>query len=420
LNISTTSEIHASAARPSRAGRPWLRRLLTTLSVIAVAIAFPVVCGALVPGIPLVGILGTVFESFLSLHLVLLALTALILSLVARKLGGGRLVTVTAALSLISLIGSVVPVVALLRTAHRYGARISWLQHLHVTAVGPRAEPTETDRYARLDGHDLFLDVYLPDQHRFAPPWPRVFMIHGGGFTVGDRSQGRNWDRWLAQRGYAVFDVDYRLAPPASWNLAAQDVACAMSWVQSRPERYRLRADRALIVGQSAGASLALQVAYGLGDGAVVSSCGGPTPPQPTAVVAFYPAENLGLLWTEDTRIGPLDSRDVDLAYLGGSPAQFPARYEATNVIDHVRPGVPPTLVLYGEHDHLIPIAGHLKLAAKLTAAGVYDQLAAIPYGEHGYDIFWGSLGGQISRRVVADFLQRCYPAGTAGQEAAR
>jgi hypothetical protein len=49
-------------------------------------------------------------------------------------------------------------------------------------------------------------------------------------------------------------------------------------------------------------------------------------------------------------------------------------------------------------------------LAAKLTAAGVYNRLAAIPYGEHGYDILWGSLGGQISRQVVADFLRRCYP----------
>jgi acetyl esterase/lipase len=236
--------------------------------------------------------------------------------------------------------------------------------------------------------------------------------MHGGGFTMGSRSDGRNWDRWFTQRGYAVFDVDYRLAPPISWNLAAPDVACAMAWVQSHAEKLRINPDRSLIVGQSAGASLALQVAYGLGDGTVASSCGGPVH-QPEAVFALYPAEDFGLLWTEERDVGPLKTRDVDTTYLGGPPAQFPDRYRVASPIAHVRVGLPPTLIAYGEQDHLIPISGHGQLAARLTEAGVPNVLLVVPYSDHAYDAFWGSIGGQITRHVLGEFLSRHFPAQT-------
>jgi acetyl esterase/lipase len=49
-----------------------------------------------------------------------------------------------------------------------------------------------------------------------------------------------------------------------------------------------------LITGQSAGGGLAMQVAYGLGDGTVTSSCGG-TVPRPKAVIALYPPDDFAM-----------------------------------------------------------------------------------------------------------------------------
>ncbi|MFF4776034.1 hypothetical protein ACFY05_24575 [Microtetraspora fusca] len=34
------------------------------------------------------------------------------------------------------------------------------------------------------------------------------------------------WNEWLTEHGATVFDVDYRLAPPATWNQAPGDVRC--------------------------------------------------------------------------------------------------------------------------------------------------------------------------------------------------
>ena len=56
-------------------------------------------------------------------------------------------------------------------------------------------------------------------------------------------------------------------------------------------------------------------------------------------------------------------------------------------------------------------VAGHADLVVKVHAAGVPTEWLSVPYGEHGYDLVWGSLGGQMTRKVVADFLESHLPA---------
>ena len=408
-----TIDVHG-AEMTERPPRAWLYTSVLTLAVILLGPTLLIVTGALIPGIPFLGVLGTLCESFLSVHLVLAALAALLLSLAAWRVRRGKVAAIAATASAVVVCGALVPLYVLTMAAHREGVPLSWWQHLHLTAIGPTARPDETALYATVGGQKLYADIYLPERQIHPSPWPMVFMMHGGGFVRGSRSDGRNWDRWFAQRGYAVFDVDYRLAPPVAWNLAAPDVACAMGWAQSQAERLHINPNRSLIVGQSAGASLALQVAYGLGDGTFASSCGGSVHP-PDAVFALYPAEDFGQLWTDERRVGPLDTRDVDITYIGGPPIQFPDRYRAVSPMEHVRAGLPPTLIAYGEQDHLIPTSGHGPMVAKLTEAGVPNVLLVVPYSDHGYDAFWGSIGGQITRHVLGDFLSRHFPAQTGG-----
>jgi acetyl esterase/lipase len=282
------------------------------------------------------------------------------------------------------------------------------MEHLRVVAPGPRPTADQTKHFATVDGKSLYLDIYLPaSATALSAP---VVMIHGGGYSAGERSDGIRWDRWLAARDYTVFDVDYRLDPPVTWNLAAPDVACAMTWVASHASEYHIAPDRMLITGQSAGGGLAMQVAYGLGDGTVTSSCGG-TVPQPKAVFALYPPEDFAMAWNLDMGIAPASARVLNTGYIGGPPEQFPDRYRVTSPVFHVRPGLPPTLIAAGAHDHLVPFGGHTEFVEKLNAAGVLNELLGVPYGEHGYDLVWSSLGGQITRKVVADFLSKYLPA---------
>jgi acetyl esterase/lipase len=234
-------------------------------------------------------------------------------------------------------------------------------------------------------------------------------MMHGGGFTGGGKSDGKDWDRWLADRGYTVFDVEYRLAPQPTWKIAAQDVACAMSWIAAHAGDYQIDPSRFVVAGQSAGAGLALQVAYGDGAGLIASSCGGATP-KAAAVLAFYPPEDMALAWDINPMIGPIGARSLAETYTGGTPSAFPDRYAAVSPSQHVRADLPPTFVSYGEADHLVPALGHVRFAEALKRAGVPYRLVAIPYSDHGYDVLWGSLGGRITRAAANEFLQKYVP----------
>lgn len=383
------------------------QRIVAAVAIVWATCAFLIVLGALFPSLPVLGLIGTILESFLSLHIVILGVIGVLLASAAWQLGSRRGAAVSATLAALAGIGALIPLLSLTRAARGNGAPISWSDHLRITAPGGTARPNATVRFATIDARDLYADVYLPPRSGgLSSP---VLMMHPGGYVKGERSMGVDWDRWLAERGFTVFDVDYRLAPPVTWKLAVEDAACAASWIAANANAYHIDSARMLAAGQSAGAGLALQLAYGLGEGMVQSSCGG-TAPQPKAVFAIYPPDDFALGWTKDTKLGPITARKLLTAYLGGSPDEFPERYRAVSATLHVRAGLPPIFIAAGDNDHLVPYEGHVEFVRKLDAAGVPNELVTIPYADHGFDVAWGSIGGQITRHAAGEFLQKYLP----------
>lgn len=91
-----------------------------------------------------------------------------------------------------------------------------------------------------------------------------VFYVHGGGFRI--LSKDTHWIMGLgfARRGYAVFNVSYRLAPKHRFPCAIEDVCRAFSWVMKNAERYGADPTRVVLAGESAGANLAASLAVTL------------------------------------------------------------------------------------------------------------------------------------------------------------
>ncbi|MGZ8486442.1 MAG: alpha/beta hydrolase, partial [Candidatus Binatia bacterium] len=69
-------------------------------------------------------------------------------------------------------------------------------------------------------------DLYLPTG---AGAHPALLCLHGGAWLRGSQRQYKSWGPWLAERGYAVVAVDYRLSSQASpaWPGVWQDVCRA-------------------------------------------------------------------------------------------------------------------------------------------------------------------------------------------------
>jgi len=103
-----------------------------------------------------------------------------------------------------------------------------------------------------LEAHRL--DVYRPANRQ--GPLPVCFYVHGGGFRI--LSKETHWLMGLifARRGYAVFNINYRLAPAHPFPAAVQDTCQAFSWVVRNAEAHGGDPARLVLAGESAGANL--------------------------------------------------------------------------------------------------------------------------------------------------------------------
>ncbi|MDT5001241.1 MAG: acetyl esterase, partial [Mycobacterium sp.] len=66
----------------------------------------------------------------------------------------------------------------------------------------------------------------------------------------------------------------------------------------------------------------------------------------------------------------------------------------------------PPTLILMGAADHLVPTEGTYRFTDQARAAGVDVELVAVPYADHVFDERTGSVGQQAYRQLTAKWLR--------------
>ena len=225
--------------------------------------------------------------------------------------------------------------------------------------------------YARVGGVRLLLDAYLPPT---GTAHPALIFVHGGGWRAGDRAsfapgeQGfASTGRRFAGLGYAVFSVDYRLAPAFRFPAQLADVRAAIRWVRAHSRRYRVDGRRLGLFGVSAGGNLAALAAL-RGRGDLASG---------TRVRAL-------VVWSSPMDLLRFASagRPQVAEYLGCSAASCPGRYRAASPTSWVDPSDPPTLIANGTSE-IVPLVQAQALARRLHAAGVSSRLLVIPGARH-------------------------------------
>ena len=313
----------------------------------------------------------------------------------------------SAILSCINLVGFAIPLGILISTAAKYDTSISWLAHITDKPVMGNPDLDKSVKYASIDGHDLYMDISPPEK-AVAPSGTPVIFLHGGGFVSGTRGQLPVWTAFFNRRGDTVFDVDYRLATPSyqTWDKATEDVASAVAWVGNNAQKYNVDMSKLIIVGSSAGGGLALQVGYAIVNGKAQSYLEGDLA-KPSAVVAIYPAQNLTPPWEEDAHFFGTPARQFNTSYLGGSPTDYPEAYNATNPIKHLNSNLPPTIIIAGKNDHLLPYYGQEQLAQALSNTGIINQFVSLPFTDHAFDLFPNGLSAQIAFRQTELFLDK-------------
>ena len=101
------------------------------------------------------------------------------------------------------------------------------------------------------------LDVYVP--MGTTDKLPAIISIHGGGWVYGDKELYRHYCMRLSQRGFAVVNFSYRLAPENRYPAALEDCFKVFNWIKENHQDYFIDYDNMFMVGDSAGAQLAQQ-----------------------------------------------------------------------------------------------------------------------------------------------------------------
>lgn len=323
--------------------------------------------------------------------------------------GGGKLWIVSLVISLVVLGISFYPFFSVRPLADEHHVALSFSEYFTGSFTNRfAAADFTTYEFGGDGGHELKLD-FLPPQIENKNNGAAIIVVHGGGWNARERNDFPQWNRWLAAHGFAVFDIDYRLAPQPNYLTATGDVKCAVRWIKWHAAKFNITPDRIALFGRSAGAHLALVAAYSSGDERLPPSCRpNDRNESARAVVSFYaPVE---LLWAYDhpANQSVLDGPQTLADFIGGSPhssAALRERFELAAPTTHISAGTPPTLVVHGGRDQLVRKENLSFLAEKLKQNRVPHETLLIPYAQHGFDYNLHGWGSQITKSVMLDFL---------------
>lgn len=233
--------------------------------------------------------------------------------------------------------------------------------------------------YKNTGGKSLQLDFYSPNDSPEA--LPLLVFIHGGGWEGGKRSDYLFYLIHFAQKGYATATISYRLIADALYPACAEDVRDAIKWLSVNGDKYGYDPQRIALIGGSAGGHLALLGAYGWDNANPEKDTVDYSDPaiRIKAVVDLYgPAD----LTTEYARNHPLVT-----AFIPGSWEDSPELYREASPVYHLSKDDPPTLILHGTSDRLVPVSQSDYLKASLDSLGVPCVYYRVPLWPHSMDI---------------------------------
>jgi acetyl esterase/lipase len=243
--------------------------------------------------------------------------------------------------------------------------------------------------YAAANGDTLRMDFIAAATQ----PAPLVVVIHGGAWRTGSRADMAELGQYLADRGYAVAAVSYRLAPRFQYPAAREDVRRAILYLEQNGPSLGVDPTRIVLLGRSAGGHLALLSAYADRDPAI------------RGVVGLYPPVDLRWAHAHPSNPRVLNSTRVLEEFLGGSPAATGNRYKEASPLSYVDSGTPPTLLIHGEGDELVFTENVRRLDARLAATTRPHVLITLPWATHACDYFIAGPCGQIVTYAVERFV---------------
>ncbi|MEM6451753.1 MAG: alpha/beta hydrolase [Cyanobacteria bacterium P01_D01_bin.105] len=246
-------------------------------------------------------------------------------------------------------------------------------------------------------GRPLSLDLYQPLQ---PGRYPAVVTIYGGSWMRGSPAESQQMAQFLAARGYVVAALDYRHAPEYRFPAQVEDIAAGLAFLQRQADEFEIKRDRIALLGWSAGAHLAMLLGLQpeLQSGESVRS-----------IVNYYGPVDLENGYYDIPHPDPIDVRQVLRNFIGGTPADFSAAYNAASPLTYVKQAeantLPDMLLIYGRRDHVVESRFGKSLYDALQTSGNRAVWIEIPWAEHAFDKLFSGVSNQMALPFIEQFL---------------
>ena len=223
-------------------------------------------------------------------------------------------------------------------------------------------------------------DLYLPADVPKGRSCPGVVIIHGGGWSGGDKGAGReiNIGTTLAQHGYVCMSINYMLASKdnnaVTWPQNLHDCKTAVRWLRKNAARLQLDPDHIGAIGGSAGGHLTAMLAVTEAkDGLDPKGPYGEFPCRIQAAVDLYGPADL-LAWH-------------DISMFRKKRADAPELYRAASPATYADKNDPPILILHGTADKTVDVQQSKDFAAALAKAGTPHELVIVEDAPHSFHL---------------------------------
>ncbi|MCX5769193.1 MAG: alpha/beta hydrolase [Candidatus Hydrogenedentes bacterium] len=247
---------------------------------------------------------------------------------------------------------------------------------------------TQNVIYAEVEGVGLLMDVFAPARDAAAAKGLGIVCVISGAWKS-DRGMVEAYQKIgiidiLCAHGYTVFAVRPGTYTSFTAEQMIAHINLAIRYVKSHAAEYGINPGRLGLTGTSAGGHLAcLAATHSEADTAV------------QAVAVICPATDFLDFGGEKYGLGLMEWR---LAFQGGDAGRTEQEKEAAaksiSPMYHVKPGLPPFLLIHGDADSLIPTEQSTRFAAALQAAGNSADLIIKPGGDHS----WPTIKEEIEK----------------------
>lgn len=244
--------------------------------------------------------------------------------------------------------------------------------------------------FAKPDGVPLTLEIDQPPE---PGQYPTILTIYGGAWQRGSPTDNAKFNRYLAAQGYTVIALDYRHAPQYRFPAQLEDGQSALAFIQAHAVDYGVDLSRMAIIGRSAGAQLALLLAYQS------------DPATFRGVVNFYGPVDLATAYHNPPIPDPIQTRSVLTAFLGGEPETIPETYRQASPLYAIHGNLPPTLTLQGLRDHIVEAKYSRLLTDQLQTQANSAVLIELPWADHVFDAVFRGMSNQITLYYLERFL---------------